>query len=720
MFKRLIYSVSLLLLSSLILTNTASAELVGWWKLDDGSGSTAFDSSGKGNDGTLEGDPQWVDGKLGGALEGDGTGDYIRIPHSDSLDISDAVTVALWVYGGIPPDQIMCKGTGGGAWVASYSFRIDDNASYVRQINFRGRIGTNADALNSSSPIPQDEWTHIAITFDVSAAGNNQKIYINGQPDAESRSENPLSSNTDDLLLGADAYGTTRWHWQGMLDDIRIYNQALPEGQIQGIMLGGGASYPFASGPNPADGSMNFDTWVNLSWNAGDSAVSHDVYLGDNFDDVSAGAESTFRGNQTETFIVAGFPGFAYPDGLIPGTTYYWRVDEVNDSEPNSPWVGDVWSFMIPPKTAYAPEPADTAEAVELDANLKWTAGFGSKLHTVYFGDNFDEVNDATVGSPQGATTYDPGSLEQAKTYYWRVDEFDAIDTYKGNVWSFTTVGAVGSPEPAKGAVDVTQTPTLTWVPGVFTASHEVYFGSDAEAVTNADARSPEYKGTKELGSESYEPGQLEWNTTYYWRIDEVNNANADSPWKGNIWHFTTANFLVVDDFESYNDLNEDEPGSNRIFLAWVDGFDDPTNGSLVGYENPPFAEQTIVQSGLQSMPMSYDNSTGKSEATLTLTSTRDWAVNGINKLTIWFRGESDNAAETLYVALDGNARIDHDNPDAATITRWTAWEIDLRLFADQGVDLTNVNSITLGLSSVTGGTGMMYFDDIRLYAPTP
>jgi hypothetical protein len=119
-------------------------------------------------------------------------------------------------------------------------------------------------------------------------------------------------------------------------------------------------------------------------------------------------------------------------------------------------------------------------------------------------------------------------------------------------------------------------------------------------------------------------------------------------------------------------------------------------------------------------MPMAYDNAVGKSEATLTLTSNRDWTVNGVNTLTIWFRGESSNAAEQMYVALNGSARVDHDDTDAATITRWTEWNIPLQAFVDQGVDLSNVNSITLGLSSVTGGTGKMYFDDIRLYPLEP
>ncbi len=378
---------------------------------------------------------------------------------------------------------------------------------------------------------------------------------------------------------------------------------------------------------------------------------------------------------------------------------------------------------IFPPKTAYFPDPADGAESVDTDVTLSWTGGFGSKLHTVYFGDNFDDVNNAAGGLPQGSATYTPGPLEFAKTYYWRVDEFDAVDTFKGEVWSFLTQGAVGSPEPANGAVDVTQTTVLTWLPGVYGASHEMYFGTDKDAVKNADTSSPEYKGSGNLGSESFDPGDLEWNTTYYWRIDEANNANPDSPWTGPLWSFTTANFLVVDDFESYNDLDPSDPNSNRIFLAWLDGFDNPAiNGSVVGYANPPFAEQTIVHSGSQSMPMSYDNAVGKSEATLTLTSSRDWTVKGVNRLTIWYRGSAGNAAENLYVALNGNAVVNHDNPDAAQKASWTQWNIDLQAFVDQGVNLANVNSITLGLGNrnnpVAGGSGMMYFDDIHLYAP--
>ncbi len=374
-----------------------------------------------------------------------------------------------------------------------------------------------------------------------------------------------IETSTGRLLLGAGTdMNPPTLYLVGLIDDARIYDEALPAGQIQAIMQGGGATYPFADRPDPADGNLLADTWTKLSWRAGDFAVSHDVYIGDNFDDVNAGVESTFQGNQAGTFLVVGFPGFPIPDGLVPGTTYYWRIDEVNDTEPNSPWKGEVWSFSIPPRTAYFSEPADGAESVDPDVELRWTAGYGAKLHTIYFGDNFDDVNNAAGGLPQGTATYNPGTLKLAKTYYWRVDEFDAIATYKGDVWSFTTQGAVGNPNPANGAVYVKQTQIITFSPSVFAASHQIYFGTDKDAVRNADTGSPEYKGTRDLGSESYDPGMLEWDTDYYWRIDEVNNTNPDSPWTGILWSFTTADFLIVDDFESYNDLDPAETESNR------------------------------------------------------------------------------------------------------------------------------------------------------------
>ncbi|MCP4612885.1 MAG: hypothetical protein GY845_29685 [Planctomycetes bacterium] len=621
-----------------------------------------------------------------------------------------------------------------------------------------------------------------------------------------------------------------------------------------------------AHSPMPAEGTLHTDTWVNINWSVGDTAVSHDVYFGDNFNDVNDGTAETLLGNQTTTLVTIGFPGFAIPDGLVPGTTYYWRVDEV-EADDATKHKGDVWSFLVPPKKAYNPVPLNGAKFIDQNVDLEWSPGSGAKLHTVYFGDNFDDVNDAAGGQPKVDLIFDPGSLEIGKLYYWRVDEDDLIETHKGDVWSFTTIrpgggiraqyyrgsGLGGSPVintkdaginfnwagdspdtlldvesfsvrwtgelevefseaytfyantddgvrlwvndqliidrwvdrrapteakgtveltggqrvpfvmeyyesggdavaelrwespslpkqiipdaafslpvkasgaiPSPGAVDVTQTPVLEWGAGDFAASHEVYFGTDADAVKNADTSSAQYKGSRNLSSESYDPGQLEWNATYYWRVDEVNNANADSPWTGNVWSFTTANFLIVDDMESYNDINEGEEGSNRIYLAWADGFDNPAvNGSIVGNFEAPFAERTIIHSGNQSMPFEYNNAVGKSEATLTLTDTRNWTVNGVNRLVIWYIGDAANAAEPMYVVLNGSAVVINNNPNAAQVDVWTEWSIDLQAFADQGVNLSNVTSITIGLGNrnnpVAGGAGMLYFDDIRLYAP--
>jgi hypothetical protein len=567
------------------------------------------------------------------------------------------------------------KTTGYGDWISwgqdtdtqKWIGRVNDNAG-------NGTVGAlrtecSGGSIIGNTVITDGEWHHVASVLESTGSPIIEDItmYVDGVQETIS-GVRPIGIDT----VG----GRNVWIGDGhhdrplpsLIDDVRLYNHAMTQAEILAAMEGG-IKYPYALGPDPKDGTLLEDTWVNLIWSPGDFAVTHDVYLGDNVDDVNNGTGETFRGNQAEALFIVGFPGFDYPDGLVPGTTYYWRIDEVNDTEPNSPWKGEVWSFSIPPRTAYFSEPADGAESVDLDVELRWTAGYGAKLHTVYFGDNFDEVNNASGGLPlgdatysPGTTTYDPDKLKLAKTYYWRVDEFDIVETHKGEVWSFTTEGAVASLNPANGAVDVKQTQILSWSPSVFAASHEVYFGADEDAVKNADTGSPEYKGTRDLGAETYDPGMLEWDTAYYWRIDEVNNTNADSPWIGPAWSFTTANFLVVDDFESYNDLDPADPESNRIFNAWLDGYDDPTNGSLVGYDSPPFAEQTIVHGGNQSMPLSYDNSVGYSEATLTLTYPRDWTENGVTTLTIWFRGDSDNAAETLYVALNGSAVVNHDN----------------------------------------------------------
>jgi len=698
--RTFVLSICTVLLTVTVCAQAQDPDLLAWWKFDEGTGTTAFDSSGNGNDGTFQGDPQWAVGKIGSALDLDGD-DYVDCGNPPELVITGPISITCWV------NPAVLSGEQGFAGLdAGYAFKGHGTGV---------RFTTPGILDHSSTKITLEvgTWQHMAASFQPGQSGG-LIFYYNGV-EVERLTSSAMNAGTGPFRIGSNQWGE---NLTGMIDEVRVYNHILTETELLASMEGG-EGYPYALGPSPADGALHADTWVSLGWKAGDFAVSHDVYLGDDFDavnndDVTGG---TFRGNQTSTYYVAGFPGFAYPDGLVPGTTYYWRIDEVNDAEPNSPWKGPVWSFSVPPRTAYNPSPADGAEFAATDAKLSWTGGFGAKLHTIYFGDSFDDVNNAAGGLPQGTATYDPGPLQEEKVYYWRVDEFDALSTYKGDVWGFTTPGAAGNPQPANGAIGVQMTAQLGWTPAATAVSHDVYFGTDKDAVRNATTASPEYKGNKATGSESYDPGKLAWYSDYYWRVDAVYNAG---PVKGLVWDFATADFLLVDDFESYNDIDPPDPASDRIFDKWIDGFGTTDNGALVGNDLPPYAEQSIVHSGGQSLIYRYDNNLKTSEATLTLVSPRDWTEEGVGKLSLWLRGAPANSAERIYVALNGTAAVYNDDPAASQTGGWTEWVINLQAFADQGVNLTNVNTITIGIgtkgSPAAGGTGTMYFDDIRLY----
>ncbi|MGB2863035.1 MAG: LamG domain-containing protein [Sedimentisphaerales bacterium] len=640
MSKNLIYLACFVFVLGLVLTSAAQADLVGWWRLDEGSGTTASDSSSSGNDGTFVGTPQWVAaGKVNGALEFDG-GDSVNV--AGAADIQpESLTLMTWVNFN---DVDVALGR------QDYLSKDDDYALSLHEGSndqkIHGIVTSAGDwqVVHGDTVVEVDTWYHTALTYDVGT--DMLTLYLDGEVDAELSVPAGVEHRRGGILtLGTFAGRDLR----GKLDEVKIFDVALSQDEIKAEM--GGAGFPYAYNPGPEDGALHSDTWVTLSWKPGDFAVSHDVYMGENFDDVNDGAGDTFRGNQelNTAFYVAGFPGFAYEGGLVNGTTYYWRIDEVNDANAASPWKGPVWSFTVPPKTAYFPKPADSAEFVDLNVVLSWTAGFGAKLHYIVFGEDFDEVNNAAMGTPNGTTNYSPGPLMLAKTYYWRVDEFDGAATLKGEIWSFTTLGAVSGPNPADGTVDVKPSVVLSWDAGAVAASHEVYFGMDADAVKDATTASPEYKGTKALGEESYDPGKLTLNTAYYWRIDEVNAASTDSPWAGNVWGFTTGDFFVIDDFEDY------DAGENQIWFAWHDGLGAgvpgapdyiPGNGtgSAVGDETTPsYTEETIVNGGSQSMPIAYDNNkqgfSKYSETELTLTGQRDWTEEGAANLSLWFRG---------------------------------------------------------------------------------
>jgi hypothetical protein len=637
---------SLVLLTVLFLTGAAGAtglgdpDLIGYWPFDEGAGTTTADRSLNGYTGTLYGGTTWTDGVYGGAVQFDGSDSNVGTDLSLLNDLG-AFTLACWVSGSNTTTYTSIIGQND---LIEFGFTSENGGQLGTWM-----AGNQWQFVGADYDFPYPSWHHVALTGDPSGV----VIYIDGEVAASDPGAVSSGSSGFPFNIGGYVFNdeTQPQSLEGEIDDVFVFGRALSQQEIQSLMEGIG-KYPYALGPDPADGALYPATWVTLSWQPGDLAASHDVYMGDNFDDVNNATRDSelFRGNQdlNTVFYFAGFPPGAYPNGLVPGTTYYWRIDEVNDAEPDSPWKGDVWSFMVPPKTAYFPVPADGAEFVALDVRLTWTPGYGSKMHYVVFGEDFEEVNNAASGT-LSTLSFNPGPLKLAKTYYWRVDESDGVETYKGEVWSFTTEGAVSGPSPADGAVDVEASVILGWVAGAVATSHDVYFGSDAEAVANATKESAEYEGPKALGEESFNPGKLTMNTTYFWRIDEVNDINPDSPWPGKVWSFTTGDYFVIDDFEDYN------ADDNQIWYSWHDGLgagspDSPDylpgngTGSAVGDETTDsYTEETIVHGGNQSMPVAFDN--GKqgyayySEVEHTLTDQRDWTEQGVAELSLWFRG---------------------------------------------------------------------------------
>jgi hypothetical protein len=259
-------------------------------------------------------------------------------------------------------------------------------------------------------------------------------------------------------------------------------------------------------------------------------------------------------------------------------------------------------------------------------------------------------------------------------------------------------------PYPANNASEVPPYAVLTWIAG-WATSHDVYFGTDVNAVTNATtATAGIYQGSLPLGSESFAPAGLELNKKYYWRVDEANNTEL---YKGNIWQFTTANFALVDDFEKYAD-------TAGLSASWLNG----STGAVLslattGGNNKP-----------KTMKLDYNNSAAPfySEAQF-LDADFDWTVGGVLAIDIWYKGNAANTASTMYAALEDKnghpiAVVVNSDANAVKAADWSVWRIALSDFA--GVNLSNVSKFYIGIGNrnnpAVGTAGTIYFDDIALY----
>ncbi len=319
-----------------------------------------------------------------------------------------------------------------------------------------------------------------------------------------------------------------------------------------------------------------------------------------------------------------------------------------------------------------------------------------------------------------GNRTYD-GTLDDVKVYNHALSEEDIHNL------TVEDVDQAWKLRPGNGEMEVHLDTKLMWNAGLIDretgelyGEHHLYMGTDFNDVNSATVPMEILTDVNE-----YDP-VLEYDTMYFWRIDEFSSLDPNSPVKGNVTSFTTRNFIVVEDFESYDDFPP-----NEVFMTWADGWDIPENGATSGHPAPDFVggehymEDDIVHGGLFSLPFYYDNSVGMSEITRDLdASMRDWTKDDVITLTLFYYGDASNDAEPMYVALNGNAVVTNDDPLAARDNEWNQWDISLQEFADQGVVLSNVSSMSIGFGNkanpTAGGEGRVFFDDIRLYRSAP
>jgi hypothetical protein len=385
MCKKLIYLVSFLFVLCMGFSLAhGQAGLVGYWKFDESSGTTARDSAGGDNDGILSGVVRWQpgDGRSGGALlySSEDTMARVEIP-TTGMSASEG-TMMVWcnLAEPYPTNRDDASYFFGHTTQPAYGNRLQlylDGNNTILDLGLGGSHTRQTDIVE----LQTDTWYHLALTWD----SGRYCVYVDGEEIAAG-SYTGLTALHNFMDIGNDGnpdnQGTEAF--AGLLDEVRLYNHALSADEVRTDMTSAGA--PQAWGPSPNDGVWHSETWASLSWRPGDVAASHDVYFGENFDDVDSGTGETFRVNQTATSLLAGVPGFAYPEGLVPGTTYYWRVDEV-EADGVTKHRGKVWSFFISSGKAY-PSAVSTFHCI----GVYWSPQDGSS-------DNVCQVHYRSYGS---------------------------------------------------------------------------------------------------------------------------------------------------------------------------------------------------------------------------------------------------------------------------------------------------------------------------------
>ena len=512
--------------------------------------------------------------------------------------------------------------------------------------------------------------------------------------------------------------------------------------------------------PSPRNGDKWIDPKMSVSWLAGQGATSHDIYFGADQEAVANRDASVFKGNQK-------IPTFE-PGPLEPGMTYYWAIDELGAAT----HAGDVWRFttadgaggvkaeyfqgmgvsgapivvQIEPSIDHSWGSAVVAGDVTDNVSARWTADLEIAVADTY---TFITTSDDGVRlwldderivnnwTDHGTTDNRSRSMYlEPGIYSLRMEWYDNTGGAVARLaWETPTMqrqiipaGPLQPPVRAKawypknGDVDVPQDAILLWSAGDQAVEHDVYFGQDEAAVAAATPADAAYQGGQALEQTGFGPGALEPGQTYFWRVDEVNDAAADSPWVGAAWGFTVADFLVLDNFESYRD---DMDAGDAIFQTWLDGVENST-GSTVGYweaDGGTFGEKTIVHGGRQSMPLDYNNVDPPyySETSRTWSPVQDLTALGGDTLSLAVRGKGSNGAAVLYVALEDSAGqiavVAYADDTAVTTANWTVWSIPVADFA--GVNPARIKTMYIGAGDRSapspGGAGTIYIDDVQV-----
>ncbi|MEN6575919.1 MAG: LamG-like jellyroll fold domain-containing protein, partial [Phycisphaerales bacterium] len=670
---------------------------------------TVVDESGNGNNGTVNGGVTLdAGGHLGSCFAFNGSNAYIQLTRV----IQDDFTITAWIKTSTTGAAGTQAYQGSGLFWSDVGGTANDLVVAVLGTKLSFFAGNPDTSVNSNGDIVTGEWVYITAVRNTTA--KTLSVYIDGTLDNSVSHSNTGALNANpNFVIGSNTLDSR--YYTGLMDEVRLFDVVLTDAEIVTIMKGA----PLAQDPAPEDGAVDVPRDVVLAWTAAETIATHDIYLGTAFADVNDAGRDDPRG----TLVSQDQTDAAFdPDGLLEfGQTYYWRIDEVNGAPDYTVFQGDVWSFTtetyaypITSLTVTASAQQSTSPAIRtidgsglddldqhgVDLKNMWVTPAGLpawiqyefdreyKLHELWVWNSNSELEVLMgFGAKDVAIEYSAdGATWTALENVPQFAQGTGVVTYTANTvvdfggvvakyvkltindnWGASAMVSLSEvrffyvpvqafePDPADGATAVSVAAELNWRPGREAASHEVYFGTDANAVAESAV------AAETVTDHSYAPA-LDFSTTYYWKVDEVGDAGT---YPGVVWSFTTEDYTSVDDFDSYTD---DQDAGTAIFQAWLDGYEDDNNGSLVGYFDPPFAEQTVIHGGKQSMPLAYDNTGGVaySEATRSFDPAQDWTQHGVTTLVLYFRGQITNDPAPLYVKIN-NTKVSYNNGADAT-----------------------------------------------------